>query len=168
MGKMTVLQTLLFSIPEAVAITWLACSLMGLKVSWKKVFLIGLLMGAAAHIIRHFAASYVVNVFFYNAGLVVILTFFQMGDWFKRIIAVILSTIIYLIIEFFNIKLLQSIYHSNPAVVLENTTLQFLWFIPQLVVAFIIVFVIIRYQLSLFNKPQQLADQEWNHDQELL
>lgn len=147
-----ILETLIFSVPEAAAIAWLICGLTGTKMDFKKIIALGVLMGFLSAAIRPLTGSYILNVIAYTSVLMALFSIFRISSFSKRLTSVLIAMSVYLMIEFLNIKAIQTIFRLDPAIIIDNIVLRFLWFIPQLTAAMLVAFLITKYNCSLFTE----------------
>jgi len=164
MKTAAVLETVIFSIPEAVAITLLAVSLSGERVPWTKVVSVGILLGTAAYFLRLLTSTYILNVFSYTLTLIIFLSLFQIGRLLSRASSASIAISLYLGLEFLNIKVSQLLFHITP-VDLNNILLRLMLFIPQLVIAILLAVTLSSYKFSLFPDDEFMdTDKEASHE----
>lgn len=148
---MTIVETVIFSIPEAVAITWLASSLLGNK-KWESIIKIGVIMGITSYFLRLFTGAFILNVFFYTAVLIILFHFFHQRRVFENTICVIMAISLYLMMEFLNLKLLETVFGLNLALLSDDLILRLLCFIPQLFLAVITALLINFFNFTVFPR----------------
>lgn len=143
------IQMVLFSIPEALVVTWLVQVLSGSHLSRYYLLTIGLLVGLIVAWIRPHMNSFLINMLIYACVLVALFSVFKAADLWKLLVSVAFALPIYLMIEFVNFLIL-GLFNVNAAETMNNLCLKLLCFIPQISVAVIITFLLSRYNLTLF------------------
>ncbi|MGB9679610.1 MAG: hypothetical protein ACPL3A_06355 [Thermoanaerobacteraceae bacterium] len=150
MDKLNFAEVFLFSVPEAIAITSIIFGLSGIKIKKLKIFYIGLITGLILYFIRPVISSYILNVIIYTSILILLIILFKLMDFFRAFISTILGISIYLIIEYINVTAIQYFFNIDPTIFLKNYYIRFLCFLPQLIFAFIISYLIRKLNLKLF------------------
>lgn len=161
-----ILNIVIFSIPEGVALTAIACGFIGAKPRRKAILITGALTGALSYFWRSLVSSYVLNVLTYDAVLIGLLGFHKIADPFRRAAGVIMGTCIYITIEFINVKAMQMIFQIDLGTLPGNLFLCFICFMPQLAAAAFVFFIIQKYNLSLFKDPGDGCKKKVKHDEE--
>lgn len=156
---MTITETFLFSVPEAIVITWLAFSLSTAK-SRGGIFKIGIILGVASHFFRLYTGSYIVNVILYIVLLWLLFSLYHRGHMLENLVAVVMAVSIYLTIEFLNVKALQTIFHVDLAAFSNNLMLRLRSFIPQLLVAASLSPILRYFHLGLFQRTEGVVEDE--------
>lgn len=152
MDRLTFLEVIFFSIPEAIVITSIAFGIAGIRSHYKKNLYIGTLTGIILYFLRPLANSYIVNVMIYIGVLIALFILFKVTDIFRLLASIILAVSIYLIIEFLNVSTIQFLFNVDPVILLKNYIIRFICFIPQISFAALISFLIRRYKLSIFTE----------------
>lgn len=152
MDRLTLLEVIFFSIPEAIVIINIAFSLAGIRPHLKKNLSIGILTGIILYFLRPLANSYIANVMIYIGVLIALFIVFKVTDIFRMTASIILAVSIYLIIEFLNVSTIQFLFDVDPVILLKNYIVRFLCFIPQISVAALVAFFIRKYKLSIFTE----------------
>ncbi|KKM08979.1 hypothetical protein SY88_21255 [Clostridiales bacterium PH28_bin88] len=155
---MTITETLLFSVPEAIVITWLAFSLSTAK-SRGGIFKIGVILGVASHFFRLYTGSYIVNVILYTVLLWLLFSLYHRGHVLENLVAVVMAVSIYLTIEFINITVLQTFFHVNLTVLSENLLLRLRSFFPQVLVTALLSLILTHFDLGLFQKTREVTEE---------
>lgn len=149
-------ETLIFSIPEAIVITWLAITLLGSPVKLETIILMGIATGLATSILRPLAGSYVINVIIYVAILVLILSLFKVAAFWERIASVVMAVPIYLIIEFINMQVVITVFNLSPELIISDFSLRIRCFMPQLLAATLVAILLTKFRVTLFIKDDQV------------
>jgi len=152
MDKLTIWEVFLFSVPEAAVIISIAFGLAGVKFQPKKILYMSVLTGIILYFIRPLVSSYIVNVILYIGVLMILFLVFKVMDFFKGMMSIILAVSIYLIIEYLNVTAIQFLFDLEPVLLLKDYVLRFECFLPQLLTAILVSFVIRKYKLSLFTE----------------
>ena len=147
-------EMVMFSIPEAVAVTWLAYALSGGKLYWQKVLSIGILMGIMSALLRPYATSFLLNMLIYAAILVTLFKIFKVTALWESLTSVAIAIPIYLLTEFLNITVINTL-NIDPTQFANDLTLKFLCFLPQLAVTMAMAFVLSRFKFALFFEENQ-------------
>lgn len=147
---------LIFSIPEGLALTFLAYALSGARASWHKIVLIGVisgLLGAASHLI---VSNYLINVLIYSVVLISLnLAFNIPHKWWQAPIAVFLALPIYILLETLSLTIIVSVFQLEPVVIMENLLIKLACFAPQLLLCVLIATLLLRFKISLFSQEEE-------------
>ena len=146
MSKVLV-ETIIFSIPEAIVIVLLASSILGRKLKLTSLISIGIIFGIISPWIRLATGNYISNIILSSLVIIVLLKVFGQYDIFYTMTAVLMAISLYLAIEFINVKTIQILTGIDPIHMGQNLLLRTLWFLPQIIVATGLVFVC-RYFVS--------------------
>ncbi|ADH60360.1 conserved hypothetical protein [Thermoanaerobacter mathranii subsp. mathranii str. A3] len=152
MDKLAIWEVFLFSVPEAAVIISIAFGLAGAEFLPMKILYMSLLTGFILYFIRPLISSYIVNVILYIGTLMILFLTFKVMDFFKGMMSIILAVSIYLIIEYLNVTAIQFLLDLEPVLLLKDYVLRFECFLPQLLTAILVSFVIRKYKLSLFTE----------------
>lgn len=145
-----ILNIIIFSMPEGIAVAAVACGFIGIKPCLKIILIPGILTGALSYFWRPLVGSYIFNVLIYDALLIGLMGFHRIADLFRRAVGVAMATCMYITIEFINMKIIQLVFGINPSTLPYNIFLRLMCFMPQLAAAVFLFFLIKRYNLSLF------------------
>ncbi|MTI94313.1 MAG: hypothetical protein FH749_02340 [Firmicutes bacterium] len=147
-----IFQMILFSVPEAMIVTWLVYVLSGAKVDLKRILLIGVLVGVCLVLIRPLIDVYLLNVIIYGFALVLMLSLFKVASFWERLTSVALSMSIYIVTEFLNITIISSILQVDPlTVMVDNIFTRFLWFLPQIIIVSLVALILQKKKITLFD-----------------
>ncbi|HHW57397.1 MAG TPA: hypothetical protein GXX15_06990 [Clostridia bacterium] len=150
MDRLTIGEAFLFSVPEAAVIISIAFGLAGVKFQLEKILYMSLLTGIILYFIRPLVNSYILNVILYIVVLMILFLVFKVMDFFKGMMSVILAVSIYLIIEYLNVTAIQFLFDIDPVILLKDYGVRFMCFLPQLLIAILLSFIIRKYKLYLF------------------
>jgi hypothetical protein len=145
------IQAVIFSVPEAIAITWLACALAGSGCSWKRILIIGGLMGVFSVLVRPLVGNYLLNVVVYAGTLIAMMTMFKVAELWENLTSVSIAMPIYMLLEFLNISVWTEVFGVEPAAIMKGQNLRLLCFLPQLSASLLIALLLTKYQVSLFS-----------------
>jgi hypothetical protein len=154
-----IMQTLIFSIPEAIIILNLASSLSGKKITWIRLIFMGIILGTVAYILRETTGSYILNIFFSSLLAILLLKLFGSCQIFEAATSGLTAISLYLAVEFLNVKSLQILTGIDPIRLGEDFNLRVLWFLPQIIAATGLSF-IIRYFVSRQSKRELNVNKE--------
>lgn len=149
-------EILLFSIPEAVVVAWIAIVLCAAKVKWKIIFLAGTVTGIISGVARYIMqiypekSNFTVSMLVYAFVLTLILWILKVAPAWKLVVSVAFAMPIYLLTEFICMLFVQELLLVSPADFLGSITLKFLCFLPQLVSTALIALLFIKYDINLF------------------
>jgi len=142
-----ILGILLFSIPEAVAVTWLVYALSCDKIVWPKLLAIGCFTGIAVSLVRPSIPYFIINMSVYAVVLIVLLILLKVTSTWKAIISVGIALPIYLLTEFLSITVLTNFIQVQ---FMDVTYIKFLFFLPQLFITIFIALVFSKEKYNLF------------------
>lgn len=125
-------DTIVFSIPEAFVVVFLASCILGKEFKWTSLVVIAIAFGAASPLIRQVTGAYILNIIVSSLVLIVLLKLFGRYDIFEAATAALMAVSIYLAIEFLNVKSLQTLTGIDPIRLEHNPILRMLWFLPQI------------------------------------
>ncbi len=147
-------QLFLFSIPEAIAVSWVILGLLGSKRIIKQGVIIGIVVGTVVLIPRITIGSYVHNVMIFLATYIAMISLLKISYFWERVVSVIIAISVYLMIEFINIFIFRLFIGDELFRIFEDTYVKFMCFLPQLGVTILLAFIIYRYSLVLFFKTK--------------
>lgn len=122
----------------------LASSLLPKKMKPVRLMMMGIIFGLSAYFVRDVTGSFILNIFCSSAFAILLLRFMGSFALFDSVLAGISSISLYLALEFMNVRTLQTLTGIDPILIEKNIYLHFLWFLPQVVAAILLSF-IIRY-----------------------
>lgn len=140
-------EIMLFSIPEAVVITWLVKVLSGLKLSQLKLVSIGILTGICTGLLRLVIGGFILSTISYAAVVVILFLLFKATEIWKVAVTVGISMSLYLLVEVISVVIIQKIFYPNFGGSLAH---KFLAFLPQFLIMIVIVLLFARGNVKLF------------------
>ncbi|MHB1654730.1 MAG: hypothetical protein ACYCVD_20170 [Desulfitobacteriaceae bacterium] len=140
-------ETIIFSIPEAIVIVLLASSILGRKFKWTSLVAMGIIFGTTSPFMRLVTGSYIINIIVSSLVLIVILKLFGQYHIFEAVTSALMAVSIYLAIEFLNVKTIQVLTGIDPIRMERDLILRTLWFLPQILAGAVLAFAI-RYFVS--------------------
>jgi len=143
------LELFVFSIPEALGITFLAYSLSGAKASWYKVVIIGVVVGINSALVRQVLPTYFYNALIYMLFMIILFRVVRITRVWEATICVGFALPIYVLIEFLNISFLSSL-GIDPRRFDEVFHLKVIGFAPQLTLTLLIALILRTNKVSLF------------------
>jgi len=134
-------ETIIFSIPEAIVVVFLASSILGRQFKWTFLISMGIIFGTTSHLIRVATGSYILNIILSSLALIVLLKLFGKYDIFEVMTAALMAISLYQAIEFLNVRTIQVLTGIEPILMEQNLLLRMMWFLPQILVAVGLAFV---------------------------
>ena len=135
-------ETIIFSIPEAIVVVLLASSILGRNLKWISIVTMGVIFGILSLLIRLATGGYILNIIISSLVLIILLKLFGQHDIFEVVTAVLMAISLYLAIEFLNVKTIQVLSGIDPILMGQNLLMRTLWFLPQILVTAGLAFVI--------------------------
>lgn len=135
-------ETIIFSIPEAIVVVLLASSILGRNLKWISIVTMGVIFGILSPLIRLATGGYILNIIISSLVLIILLKLFGQHDIFEVVTAVLMAISLYLAIEFLNVKTIQVLSGIDPILMGQNLLMRTLWFLPQILVTAGLAFVI--------------------------
>lgn len=149
-----VLETIVFSIPEAMVVVFLAACILGRRYKWSLLAAMGLIFGMTSPFIRYLTGSYVLNIGVSSLVLIVIIKFIGRNNAVDAVTAGLMAVSVYLSVEFVNVKTLEVLTGIDPIVMGENLSMRALWFLSQLLIVTAVAFAIRRFTAGRSAKDQ--------------
>lgn len=143
----TLVETIIFSIPEAIVVVLLASCISGRNIKWTSLLASGIIFGTTSPLIRLASGSYILNIIVSSLVLIVLLKLFGQHDILEAVTVALMAISLYLAIEFLNVKTIQVLTSVDPIRMEQNLILRMLWFLPQIFITSAVAF-IIRYFVS--------------------
>lgn len=150
------MEIVLFSIPEALVVSWLVHILSGSKLSWSKLVAIGILTGVFSALFRDMVGNYPAFNFFpvtmvmYAFVLILLFYIFRAAQLWKVMVSVAFAMPIYLLSEFLCMTLILAIFKVTPLDFMDNISLKFLCFLPQLIMITLVALLFLKFNINLF------------------
>jgi len=152
------LETVIFSIPEALVVLFLATSILGRKYKWTSLIAMGLIFGVTSPLIRYLTGSYVLNIGVSSLMLIAVLKLFGRNNVVDSVTAGLMAVSIYLSVEYLNVKTLQVLTGIDPIVMGQSLSMRALWFLSQLMVATGLAFIIRHFTIGQLPHAQSSRD----------
>lgn len=140
-------EIILFSIPEALVVTWLVKVLSGVRLSRSKVICIGLLTGVCTGLLRLVINNFLFSMVSYAAIMVVLFWLFKATEIWKIAVTVGISMPLYLLVEVISVVVIQEIFSPDLE---RNLTHKFFVFLPQVAILAAIIISFSRANVRLF------------------
>ncbi|MCB8814760.1 hypothetical protein [Desulfosporosinus shakirovi] len=148
----TIIELLVFSVPEAFVIFMLASSISRRKILLSRSIIISILFGLVTFSTGLLLGNYILNILCSCVLIVLLLKFGGSYELYDAITAGLMAISIYLAIEFINVNFLQMVTDIDPINLGDNLKLKLLWFMPQLLFARGLSFVIRYFANSKFQE----------------
>lgn len=129
----------------------MALILMGAKMDWRKLVISAVFVGTTAYIVKYFFGFVYINVFLYAVYMTVALSFFKISAIFARSISSLITSGIYSSIEALYLTIIILIMGIPNETIQSNIGIMFLCFLPQLLAAIGVAYLLHRFKLSLFG-----------------
>ncbi|MCG0276049.1 MAG: hypothetical protein L5655_07815 [Thermosediminibacteraceae bacterium] len=149
MDRLPLSQILFISIPEALAVTFLATVLIRLEGEFNKKVLAGIFTAIASNLLRPYLGSYVLNILIYDVILIMFIRVFLRTNIFDTVMGVLVATAIYAVIEFINMTFATWLLKISPVEIIENFWLRVIVFSPQLLAVILLIYLLVRHDISL-------------------
>ncbi|MBF8983895.1 hypothetical protein IZY60_10125 [Lutibacter sp. B2] len=151
MEQYVLVKIFMFSTLENIVILSMAHGFLGKKINWIKWIFISMIIAIVLHFIRISSDNYILYSVISTCIFIVGLITIKAVGLFYAIIVIFLSEAIYNMIEFLTIKMLIIIFKINPLNFAHDLFLAIYCFIPQILLAFGISYMISYYNFSIFN-----------------
>ncbi len=158
MIKLTLLQTLIYSIPEAIVFTTMIFPLAGAELKWKKVILVAVPAALIIVQLRPHLGSMMMNAFVYYVLLIILLRLNKVAGLIESIAGTILAGAFYCALENINIRMHCVFFGINYESVLTDERIRYITFLTQLAVVIIFSVFLNKRKVSIFSK-KDLAEQ---------
>ncbi|WP_069650566.1 hypothetical protein [Caloranaerobacter ferrireducens] len=151
MGKLSLIELLILSFPEALIITIFVFTLCGFKVNLKKTISIGFIVSFLAFLIRPYINSYLLNVFIYDLIMIIVMYIFAKDYLFNIFCGVILASCIYIAIENLNIQVIMYLFKIPPELITRNLTIRLFAFFIQFLIMFMMLLIIRKFNFTIID-----------------
>lgn len=152
-----IVETIIFSIPEAIVVVLLATCISGRNIEGTSLVASGIIFGTTSPLIRLATGSYVLNIIVSSLVLIVLLNLFGRHDILEALTVALMAISLYLAVEFLNVKTFQVLTGIDPIRMEQNLILRTLWFLPQILITIVVAFVIKRY-IALQLSPVKYSE----------
>jgi len=149
MDRLPLSQILFISIPEALAVTFLATVLIKLEGELNKKVLVGIFTAIVSNLLRPYLGSYVLNILIYDMILIMFILVFLRANIFDTVMGVLVATAIYAVIEFINITFATFLLKISPVEIIQNFWLRVRVFTPQLLTVILLIYLLVKHDISL-------------------
>ncbi|WP_427337904.1 hypothetical protein [Caloranaerobacter sp. DY30410] len=151
MQKLSLVEFLIFSFPEALVITIFTLALCGFKVNYFKTILIGFIVSFLAFLIRPYINSYLMNVFVYDLIMIIAIYLFVKNYLFNIFCGVILASCIYISVENFNIQAIMYFLKISPELITKNMSIRLFAFFTQILIMIILFLIIRKFNFTIID-----------------
>jgi hypothetical protein len=138
------------AVPEAMLVTGLASSLLGLK-NFKRICLIAVLVGLVSTLLRIFVVYEIIRTLTVIGVMMLLMTLGKMSSLWKAFVSTISAITIYLVIEYLCVFVILSFMDITVTELAANPLTRLLYSLPQFFIATVIIIMVYRYKLQLFH-----------------
>ena len=145
------LDIVLFSIPEALVVAWLANTLSGTRLPRLKLMFVGAITGVISNFTRKTTSFFALHMIVYACAMAVLFGIVETANAWKRGVSVIIALPLYLLVEYYNILIVRhfvSLERLGESLVLSCFAL------PQIFATLLLILFLKRTGFSLFLNPQ--------------
>jgi energy-coupling factor transporter transmembrane protein EcfT len=143
--EMSLFRLVFYGIPENIALVTLAFAIAKAKFEWKKIVLMGLLMALTAYALRRIPITFGVHTIVCLGLLIFLLSYFAGVDLTRSITSVLITYIILALVETISRSITLELLNWSIEEVTKNELLITLTGLPEVVILFIIAFMIKKY-----------------------
>ncbi|NLI91584.1 MAG: hypothetical protein GX434_05080 [Peptococcaceae bacterium] len=142
--KIPLLALIFQGIPEQIAVAALAFSIANITQNWKRIILIGAILAFTSYILRLLPITFGIHTVFIMGLLFVLLILIGKGNINSSLIASLISFLTLIIVETACLTLLMPLFGITSEILFSNTTIRILITLPQVLVIFVLSFIIFR------------------------
>ncbi|HOB35824.1 MAG TPA: hypothetical protein PKL39_08770 [Bacillota bacterium] len=146
------LDIVLFSIPEALVVAWLANTLSGTRLPRLKLMFVGAITGVISNFTRKTTSFFALHMIVYACAMAVLFGIVETANAWKRGVSVIIALPLYLLVEYYNILIVRHFVSLERLG--ESLVLKLLCFAPQIFATLLLILFLKRTGFSLFLNPQ--------------
>ncbi|MGB9846105.1 MAG: hypothetical protein ACPLRH_01210 [Desulfotomaculales bacterium] len=163
MEKMTLLSLLLVSVPEAVLVAALGFLLVGIKINFPSLLVIGLLQGGIAYLVRLSLVFFGLHSIL-EAGLFLLILRLVTRLPFKVVtLAGLLGLLVYMSIEMISAPFFLSLARYSLTEVLQSGHLRIFFFLPEALFMVLFIVLCLRFNLHLVKMPRFNPEEKENN-----
>lgn len=163
---MKIVDVFIFSIPEAIVLFILASSLVGKKLLYRRIVVMGVIFGVTIFLNHQTTENYILSTLLSCFLIIALLKWVGSLEIYEAITSGLMALSLYLAIEFINVKTLQMLTHIEPSTLQGNFSRRVLWFLPQLLFALALA-QIIRYFINRNSKRKVIIKENDYEDKYL-
>lgn len=142
--KIPFIALILQGIPEQIAVVTLAFVIGKIPLQWKKIVVIGIMLAFTSYILRMFPITFGIHTIFIIGLLFILLIKIGKSNINSALITSLISFLGLIVTETICLSILMPIFGVNSEMILNDTTIRILITFPQVLVLFIIAFIIYK------------------------
>lgn len=150
--KIPFLAFILQGIPEMIAIVLLAFVITKASLEWKKICIIGIIMGFASYFIRLLPLTFGIHTVILIGILFIILSKYARVNFNSALIGSLLSFLAIIVAETISLSLLMPIFNVTSEILFTNTIVRVLISWPQILFVIALSFCIHKFRLYKLNR----------------
>lgn len=151
MIKTHVLPIIFIYMPESLLTISITCALLGIKVNWKKIIPMGMLLGIEMYLTGYLTGNYILVMLIHFVFVVGGLKLLKVSELYESAICASIAFSIVLTLEFLCLSLWSLIIDMHPSLLMENPLLRIRLFAVQIIIALVINIMLKYYKLSIFG-----------------
>ena len=146
--KIPLLALIIQGIPETIAVVTLASVLARIGLEWKKIVLFGAFLAFTAYVLRLFPITFGTHTIILTGLMFIFLIHYCQAPVLMALKACLISYLALIIVEYVCMTLLASLFGVTFEMVLENTTTRILITLPQVIIIFLLSFVLLKIRVG--------------------
>ncbi len=135
---------ILQGIPETIAIVTLSFIIAKIPLQWKKIVLIGVVIALTSYVIRMFPVTFGIHTILLISLLFIFLIKLGRSSINTALIASLLSYLAIILAETACVSILMPVFGVTPEVLFTNTTVRILISYPQVLVMFMLSYILFK------------------------
>lgn len=146
--KIPLIALILQGIPEQIAVVTLAFVIAKISIDWKKISLIGIILALSSYVLRLFPITFGIHTIVLIALLFIFLIKLNQINLNVALVASLISFLALIITETICIKILMFLFNITSAAIISNTVIRILTSLPQVLIIFLLAYVIYNVRTS--------------------
>ena len=142
--KIPFIALILQGIPEQIAVATLAFVIANIPLDWKRIVSIGILLAFSSYVLRLFPITFGIHTIVIIGLLFILLIKIGKSNVNSALIASLISFLGLIIIETICISILLPVFGVTSEVLLTNTVVRVLISLPQVLVIFMLTFIVFK------------------------
>jgi len=154
MERLPVIAIFIMSFPEVFVFTWLAFVFLNIKVDLKRLALLCLVHSIIVYFLRWWISIFFLYHLLYSIFLFILIFKTLKLNFYISFLVVIFTDIFSVLIEYLELFMLDLIFGNNLGNYILNFWFRELFLAIKILMGFILMYVIIKYDLRLFNNAK--------------
>lgn len=146
-----VLPIVFIYMPESILTITITLALIGIKVDWKKIIPMGMLLGLEMYFTGYYTGNYILVMLIHYCFVVAGLILLRVSGFYQIAICASITFSIVLMLEFLCLNLWALVIDISSQLMLENPILRIRLFAVQILIALTINILIKYFKLSIFD-----------------